>query len=49
MKMSDRKIHYGIRLRIDQLEYLKEVGNPSEWVREAIDEKRKRESKKTYK
>jgi len=47
--MPDRKIHYGIRLRTDQLRYLKEVGNPSEWIRSAIDEKRKREDKKTHK
>jgi len=45
--MADKKIHYGIRLRTDQLRYLKEVGNPSEWIRDAIDEKRKREDKKT--
>jgi len=47
--MSDKKIHYGVRLRTDQLQYLKEVGNPSDWVREAIDEKRKREDKKPLK
>jgi len=47
--MSDKKIHYGIRLRIEQTKYLKEVVNPSEWIREAIDEKRKREEKKTRK
>jgi len=47
--MADKKIHYGIRLRADQLKYLREVGNPSEWIRDAIDEKRKREDKKTRK
>lgn len=44
--MSDKKLHYGVRLRRDQLRYLKEVDNPSEWVRKAIDEKRKREKKR---
>jgi len=47
--MSDKKVHYGVRLRIDQTRYLNEVANPSEWIREAIDEKRKREDKKTCK
>jgi len=47
--MPDKKVHYGVRLRIDQLRYLKEVSNPSEWIREAIDEKRKREGKKNCK
>jgi len=47
--MPDKKVHYGVRLRIDQLKYLKEVSNPSDWIREAIDEKRKREDKKTRK
>jgi len=47
--MPDKKIHYGVRLRADQLKYLKEVGNPSEWIRIAIDEKRKREDKKPRK
>jgi len=44
--MSKKKIHYGVRLRADQLRYLEEVQNPSEWVRKAIDEKRKREDKR---
>lgn len=39
------KLHYGVRLRVDQLKYLKEVQNPSEWIRKAIDEKYKREMK----
>ena len=43
--MSKKKLHYGVRLRADQLKYLGEVQNPSEWVRKAIDEKRKREEK----
>lgn len=47
--MNDKKVHYGVRLRIDQTQYLKEVANPSEWIREAIDEKRKREEEKTRK
>lgn len=46
---DDKKIHYGIRLRIDQTKYLREITNPSEWIREAIDEKRKRENKKIRK
>lgn len=45
--MSKKKLHYGVRLRVDQLKYLEKVPNPSEWVRKAIDEKRKREEKKT--
>jgi len=47
--MPGKKIHYGVRLRADQLKYLEEVGNPSEWVREAIDEKRKRDQEKNRK
>lgn len=43
--MSKRKLHYGVRLTSDQLKYLKTVGKPSEWIREAVDEKRKREEK----
>ncbi|MDH5623748.1 MAG: hypothetical protein OEY39_04705 [Candidatus Bathyarchaeota archaeon] len=43
--MSDKKLHYGVRLRVDQLKYLKNVSNPSEWIRTAVDEKRKREEK----
>jgi hypothetical protein len=44
--MSKKKLHYGVRLRRDQLKYLKKVENPSEWVRKAIDEKRKREERR---
>jgi hypothetical protein len=44
--MSKRKLHYGVRLTTDQLRYLRTVGKPSEWIREAVDEKRKREEKK---
>jgi hypothetical protein len=47
--MSKKKLHYGVRLRADQLKYLEEVQNPSEWVRKAIDEKRKREKKSEIK
>ena len=47
--MSDKKLHYGVRLRRDQLKYLKRVENPSEWVRKAIDEKRKREERRKTK
>ncbi|MDH5460691.1 MAG: hypothetical protein OEZ29_07270 [Candidatus Bathyarchaeota archaeon] len=47
--MSDKKLHYGVRLRRDQLKYLKRVENPSEWVRKAIDEKRKREERRRAK
>jgi hypothetical protein len=43
--MSKRKLHYGVRLTADQLKYLRTVGKPSEWIREAVDEKRKREEK----
>lgn len=43
--MSEKKLHYGVRLRTDQLKYLKNVSNPSEWIRNAVDEKRKREEK----
>ncbi|UCE44261.1 MAG: hypothetical protein JSV57_01885 [Candidatus Bathyarchaeota archaeon] len=43
--MSKKKLHYGVRLRTDQLDYLKDVDNPSDWVRKAIDEKRKREKR----
>jgi hypothetical protein len=43
--VSEKKLHYGVRLRIDQLKYLQKVQNPSEWIRKAIDEKRKREEK----
>lgn len=39
------KVHYGVRLRPDQLKYLKTLTKPSEWIREAIDEKRERENK----
>jgi len=44
--MSKKKLHYGVRLRVDQLKYLKDVKNPSQWIRNAVDEKRKREKKK---
>ena len=44
--MSEKKLHYGVRLRVDQLKYLKNVPKPSEWIRNAVDEKRKREEKK---
>ena len=43
--MSEKKLHYGVRLRTDQLKYLKTVGKPSEWIREAVDEKKRREEK----
>jgi hypothetical protein len=43
--MSKRKLHYGVRLTTDQLKYLRTVGKPSEWIREAVDEKRKREER----
>jgi len=43
--MSKKKLHYGVRLRTDQLKYLKTVGKPSEWIREAVDEKKRREEK----
>jgi hypothetical protein len=43
--MSKRKLHYGVRLTTDQLKYLRTVGKPSEWIREAVDEKKKREEK----
>ena len=45
--MSEKKIAYTVRLRIDQLKYLKTVKNRSDWLRKAVDEKRKREEKKT--
>jgi len=41
--MSKRKLHYGVRLTTDQLKYLKTVGKPSEWIRQAVDEKKRRE------
>jgi hypothetical protein len=44
-RMSKRKLHYGVRLTADQLKYLKTVGKPSEWIREAVDEKKRREEK----
>jgi hypothetical protein len=43
--MSKRKLHYGVRLTVEQLKYLRTVGKPSEWIREAVNEKRKREEK----
>ncbi len=45
--MSDKKIHYGVRLTADQLRYLKTVGKPSEWIRQAVNEKKQREEKKS--
>jgi len=44
--MSEKKLHYGVRLRTDQLRYLRTVGKPSEWIREAVDEKKRREEQK---
>ncbi len=44
--MSKKKLHYGVRLRTDQLKYLKTVSKPSEWIREAVDEKKRREEEK---
>ena len=41
--MIPRKLHYGIRLRPEQLKYLKTLPYSSEWVRKAIDEKIKRD------
>jgi len=43
--MSEKKLHYGVRLTANQLRYLKTVGKPSEWIREAVDEKKRREEK----
>ncbi|MFC1486448.1 hypothetical protein ACFLRN_02005 [Thermoproteota archaeon] len=43
--MSKPKLHYGVRLTTDQIRYLKTVGKPSEWIRQAVDEKKKREQK----
>jgi len=43
--MSKKKLHYGVRLRVDQLRYLKTVGKPSEWIRDAVDEKKMREER----
>ena len=34
--MSKKKLHYGVRLTVDQLRYLKTVGKPSEWIRAAV-------------
>ena len=44
--MSKKKLHYGVRLRTDQLKYLRTIVKPSEWIREAVDEKKRREEKK---
>ena len=44
--MSDKKLHSGVRLRTDQMKYLKTVDKPSEWIREAVDEKKRREEKR---
>lgn len=46
LKTMTVKLHYGVRLRIDQIKYLKTVEKPSEWIREAIDEKRNNEKNK---
>jgi len=43
--MSEKKLHYGVRLRTDQLKYLRTVGKPAEWRREAVDERKRREEK----
>jgi hypothetical protein len=43
--MSKKKLHYGVRLTTDQLKYLRTVSKPSEWIREAVDEKKRREEK----
>ncbi len=43
--MSKKKLHYGVRLTSEQLKYLKTISKPSEWIREAVDEKKKREEK----
>ena len=43
--MNKRKLHYGVRLTVDQLKYLKTIGKPSEWIRQAVDEKKRREEK----
>lgn len=43
--MSKRKLHYGVRLTTDQLKYLRTVSKPSEWIREAVNEKKRREEK----
>jgi len=45
-KKNGKKLHYGVRLRTDQLKYLKSVSKPSEWIRTAVDEKRRREEQK---
>ena len=41
--MNMRLLLYGIRLRKDQLDYLKTKDNAADWIRNAIDEKKKRE------
>ena len=43
--MSKRKLHYGVRLTTDQLKHLKTVSKPSEWIRQAVDEKKRRDEK----
>ena len=45
--MSKKKLLYGVRLTIDQVKYLKTVDKPSEWIRSAVDEKKRRNEKKT--
>lgn len=37
-------LHYGVRLTVEQLQYLKNVPNPAEFIREAITEKIRREN-----
>lgn len=44
-KRQGRKLLMSVRLWADQVEYLKKVQNRQEWIREAVDEKRKREEK----
>lgn len=43
--MSKKKLLYGVRLTADQLKYLKTVSKPAEWIREAVDEKIRREKR----
>jgi hypothetical protein len=43
--LDKKKLHYGVRLTVDQLKYLKTVTKPSEWIREAVDEKKIREER----
>ncbi len=43
--MSNKKLHYGVHLTVNQLKHLKTVGKPSEWIRQAVDEKKRRDEK----